>query len=115
LHRRLKKNAFNGTLSLGDTVGPELQLVDLQDNDISSVTLSSGYTNTLMYIASFFLNVLQTVYINLLKKLSLVADSKEILYAQQLSPTQTTVRFSSNKSNEYTRPVLLTVEESLVH
>jgi hypothetical protein len=32
----------------------------------------------------------QTVYINLLKKLSLVADSKEILYAQQLSPTQTT-------------------------
>lgn len=57
MHRRLKKNAFNGTLSLGDTVGPELQLVDLQDNDISSVTLSSGYTNTLMYIASFFLNV----------------------------------------------------------
>jgi hypothetical protein len=45
---RLKKNAFNGTLSLGDTVGPELQLVDLQDNDISSVTLSSGYTNTLI-------------------------------------------------------------------
>ncbi|CAH8258712.1 unnamed protein product [Arabidopsis lyrata] len=49
---KLKKNAFNGTLSLGDTVGPQLQLVDLQDNDISSVTLSSGYTNTLILVGN---------------------------------------------------------------
>ncbi|CAH2067915.1 unnamed protein product [Thlaspi arvense] len=49
---KLRKNAFNGTLSLGDTVGPELQLVDLQDNDISSVTLSSGYTNTLILVGN---------------------------------------------------------------
>ncbi|CAH8330538.1 unnamed protein product [Eruca vesicaria subsp. sativa] len=49
---KLRKNAFNGTLSLGDTVGPQLQLVDLQDNDISSVTLSSGYTNTLILVGN---------------------------------------------------------------
>ncbi|XP_010537840.1 PREDICTED: probable leucine-rich repeat receptor-like protein kinase At5g49770 [Tarenaya hassleriana] len=49
---KLKKNALNGTLSLGDTVGSQLELVDLQDNDISSVTLSSGYTNTLVLIGN---------------------------------------------------------------
>ncbi|XP_024009036.1 probable leucine-rich repeat receptor-like protein kinase At5g49770 isoform X2 [Eutrema salsugineum] len=49
---KLKNNAFNGTLSLGDTIGPQLQLVDLQDNDISSVTLSSGYTNTLILVGN---------------------------------------------------------------
>ncbi|XP_038905470.1 probable leucine-rich repeat receptor-like protein kinase At5g49770 isoform X3 [Benincasa hispida] len=43
----LKNNAFSGTLNMGDSISQRLQLVDLQNNNISSVT-SSGYTNGLM-------------------------------------------------------------------
>ncbi|XP_021901519.1 probable leucine-rich repeat receptor-like protein kinase At5g49770 isoform X2 [Carica papaya] len=49
---RLKNNAFNGTLNLGDSIGQQLQLVDLQDNRISSVTLSSEYTDTLILVGN---------------------------------------------------------------
>lgn len=46
--RKLKNNAFNDTLDMGRNIGQQLQLVDLQNNKIPSVTLGSGYQNTLM-------------------------------------------------------------------
>ncbi|XP_012478224.1 leucine-rich repeat receptor protein kinase HPCA1 [Gossypium raimondii] len=49
---KLRNNAFNGTLNLGDSVGTQLQLVDLQNNQISSITLGSGYSNTLILIGN---------------------------------------------------------------
>ncbi|GMI78584.1 Vascular-Related RLK 1 [Hibiscus trionum] len=49
---KLRNNAFNGTLNLGDSVGTQLELVDLQNNQISSITLGSGYTNTLILIGN---------------------------------------------------------------
>ncbi|KAK8704598.1 hypothetical protein V6N13_048218 [Hibiscus sabdariffa] len=49
---KLRNNAFNGTLNLGDSIGTQLQLVDLQNNQISSITLGSGYTNTLILIGN---------------------------------------------------------------
>ncbi|KAK3043077.1 hypothetical protein RJ639_001192 [Escallonia herrerae] len=42
----LKNNAFNGTLDMGINITKRLQLVDLQNNQISSLVL--GYNNTLM-------------------------------------------------------------------
>lgn len=39
---------FNGSLSLGDSIGSQLQLVDLENNLITAVTVGSAYTNTLM-------------------------------------------------------------------
>ncbi|KAJ6903091.1 hypothetical protein NC651_020559 [Populus alba x Populus x berolinensis] len=48
----LLRNAFNGTFDLDDSFSPQLQLVDLQNNQISSVTLSDDYKNRLMQ-ASF--------------------------------------------------------------
>ncbi|KAE8731855.1 putative leucine-rich repeat receptor-like protein kinase [Hibiscus syriacus] len=50
--RKLRNNAFNGTLNLGDSVGSQLRLVDLLNNQISSITLGSGYTNTLILIGN---------------------------------------------------------------
>ncbi|KAJ9185502.1 hypothetical protein P3X46_005132 [Hevea brasiliensis] len=44
----LKNNAFSGQLDMGESLGPKLQLVDLQNNDISSVTLTAQYTSTLI-------------------------------------------------------------------
>ncbi|KAK6257802.1 hypothetical protein QUC31_001261 [Theobroma cacao] len=49
---KLRNNAFNGTLNLGDKVGTQLKLVDLQNNQISSITLGSGYANTLILIGN---------------------------------------------------------------
>lgn len=47
--RKLRNNAFNNTLDMGNAVGPLLQLVDLQNNQISAITLGSGIKNyTLM-------------------------------------------------------------------
>ena len=46
--RKLRNNALNNTLDMGDNICPQLQLVDLQDNQISSVTIRSQYKNTLM-------------------------------------------------------------------
>ncbi|XP_077217444.1 leucine-rich repeat receptor protein kinase HPCA1-like [Tasmannia lanceolata] len=44
---QLMGNSFNGTLDMGNNISPQLTLVDLRDNSISSVTVGTGYTNTL--------------------------------------------------------------------
>ncbi|XP_020227838.1 probable leucine-rich repeat receptor-like protein kinase At5g49770 [Cajanus cajan] len=49
---KLRNNALNNTLNMGDNICPQLQLVDLQDNEISSVTLSTQYKNTLILIGN---------------------------------------------------------------
>lgn len=49
---KLRNNAFNETLFMGDTISQKLELVDLENNQISSVTLSSGYSNTLKLIGN---------------------------------------------------------------
>ncbi|XP_010653092.1 leucine-rich repeat receptor protein kinase HPCA1 [Vitis vinifera] len=49
---KLKNNAFNDTFSMGDSIGDQLQLVDLQNNQIPSVTLSSGYTDALILVGN---------------------------------------------------------------
>ncbi|OIV93705.1 hypothetical protein TanjilG_16556 [Lupinus angustifolius] len=49
---KLRSNALNNTLDMGDSICPQLQLVDLQDNQISSVTLSSQYKKTLILIGN---------------------------------------------------------------
>ena len=47
-HRKLRNNAFDNTLNMSISISQQLQLIDLQDNNISFVTLGSGYKNTLM-------------------------------------------------------------------
>ncbi|XP_044507956.1 leucine-rich repeat receptor protein kinase HPCA1-like [Mangifera indica] len=42
---KMKSNAFNDTLNLGVTIGPALQLVDFENNQISKLTVDSGYKN----------------------------------------------------------------------
>ncbi|KMT19143.1 hypothetical protein BVRB_1g015390 [Beta vulgaris subsp. vulgaris] len=49
---KLRNNSFNGTLDMGDDIGQQLQLVDFENNKISSVTLGSRYTNTLILIGN---------------------------------------------------------------
>ncbi|XP_021766713.1 probable leucine-rich repeat receptor-like protein kinase At5g49770 isoform X1 [Chenopodium quinoa] len=49
---KMRNNSFNGTLDMGDSIGQQLQLVDFGNNKISSVTLSSRYTNTLILIGN---------------------------------------------------------------
>ncbi|KAK9289873.1 hypothetical protein L1049_008034 [Liquidambar formosana] len=49
---KLRDNVFNDTLNMGNSISQQLQLVDLENNQISSVTLGSGYTNTLMLIGN---------------------------------------------------------------
>lgn len=49
---KLKNNSFNGTLNMGDNISQQLQLVDFENNEISSVTLGSGYKNTLMLMGN---------------------------------------------------------------
>ncbi|XAR68684.1 Non-specific serine/threonine protein kinase [Bertholletia excelsa] len=49
---KLRNNAFNDTLNMGNRISQQLQLVDLQNNQISTVTLGSGYTNTLILIGN---------------------------------------------------------------
>ncbi|XP_011651828.1 probable leucine-rich repeat receptor-like protein kinase At5g49770 isoform X2 [Cucumis sativus] len=49
---KLKKNAFSDTFDMGDKVSEQLQLVDLQNNNISHFTLGSRYTKTLMLIGN---------------------------------------------------------------
>ncbi|KAH1205804.1 putative leucine-rich repeat receptor-like protein kinase [Glycine soja] len=49
---KLRNNALNNTLDMGDNICPQLQLVDLQDNEISSVTLRSQYKNILILIGN---------------------------------------------------------------
>ncbi|KAK3027514.1 hypothetical protein RJ639_040229 [Escallonia herrerae] len=49
---KLRNNAFNDTLNMGSSIGKQLQLVDLQNNRITSVTLGSEYKSTLMLIGN---------------------------------------------------------------
>ncbi|XP_062158380.1 leucine-rich repeat receptor protein kinase HPCA1 [Alnus glutinosa] len=49
---KLRDNAFNDTLDMATNISPQLQLVDLQNNKISSVTIGSGYTKTLILIGN---------------------------------------------------------------
>ncbi|GAU47698.1 hypothetical protein TSUD_190260, partial [Trifolium subterraneum] len=49
---KLRNNALNDTLDMGDNICPQLQLVDLQNNHISSATLNSEYKNTLLLIGN---------------------------------------------------------------
>ncbi|CAJ1942111.1 unnamed protein product [Sphenostylis stenocarpa] len=49
---KLRNNALNDTLSMGENICPQLQLVDLQKNEISSVTLSAQYKITLILIGN---------------------------------------------------------------
>lgn len=49
---KLRNNALNATLNLGDNIGSQLELVDLQNNEISSITLGSEYTNTLILVGN---------------------------------------------------------------
>ncbi|WOK95897.1 putative leucine-rich repeat receptor-like protein kinase [Canna indica] len=45
---RLNNNAFNGTLNMGSNISQELQMVNFQNNDFTSVTLSSNYNKIIM-------------------------------------------------------------------
>ncbi|KAG7941940.1 hypothetical protein I3843_16G074100 [Carya illinoinensis] len=45
---KLKNNTFSDTLNMGKNIGPQLQLVDLQNNHIPLITLPSGYTKELI-------------------------------------------------------------------
>ncbi|XP_022864552.1 probable leucine-rich repeat receptor-like protein kinase At5g49770 isoform X1 [Olea europaea var. sylvestris] len=49
---KLKNNALSDKLDMGGNVSQKLQLTDLQDNDISSVILSSEYKSTLILIGN---------------------------------------------------------------
>ncbi|KAJ1265223.1 hypothetical protein BS78_08G062900 [Paspalum vaginatum] len=50
---RLRGNRFNGTLTIGSDFSAPLQLIDLQDNDISSFTISgSQYNKTLILVGN---------------------------------------------------------------
>ncbi|XP_031274243.1 probable leucine-rich repeat receptor-like protein kinase At5g49770 [Pistacia vera] len=44
---KLRNNSFNGTLNLGGKVGEQLQLVDLENNQISALALSENSNHTL--------------------------------------------------------------------
>lgn len=46
--RKLRNNAFSGQLDMSRNISLQLQLTDLQDNDILSVTLSSENNTTLL-------------------------------------------------------------------
>ncbi|KAL6278382.1 hypothetical protein ACE6H2_021983 [Prunus campanulata] len=49
---KLKNNAFNETLNLGDSISPQLQLVDLQNNQIPKITLGYEYKHTLILVGN---------------------------------------------------------------
>jgi ribulose kinase len=47
--RRFRGNRFNGTLTIGSDFSTQLNLIDLQDNQIASITVgASQYSKTLM-------------------------------------------------------------------
>lgn len=49
---KLKNNVFNETLNLGDSISPQLQLVDLQNNQIPKITLGYEYQHTLILVGN---------------------------------------------------------------
>ncbi|KAF6150138.1 hypothetical protein GIB67_023093 [Kingdonia uniflora] len=48
----LKENQFNNSLEMGNEISSKLQLVDFQNNDITSVLLGSAYTKTLILVGN---------------------------------------------------------------
>ncbi|KAG0489555.1 hypothetical protein HPP92_006418 [Vanilla planifolia] len=44
----LRNNAFNGTLDMGSNISQQLQVVDLENNALTSVALSSSYNNSIL-------------------------------------------------------------------
>ncbi|XP_038980381.1 probable leucine-rich repeat receptor-like protein kinase At5g49770 isoform X2 [Phoenix dactylifera] len=48
----LKNNSFNGTLDLGNNISKNLQVVDFQNNDLASVTLSYNYNQSLILVGN---------------------------------------------------------------
>ncbi|KAK8957708.1 putative leucine-rich repeat receptor-like protein kinase [Platanthera zijinensis] len=44
----LKNNSFNGTLDMGSNISEQLQIVNLENNDLTSVALRSSYNNSIM-------------------------------------------------------------------
>lgn len=48
----LNDNKFNGTLTLGDSISPQLQVVNFQNNDLTSITLGANYNNTLILVGN---------------------------------------------------------------
>ncbi|XP_021829005.1 probable leucine-rich repeat receptor-like protein kinase At5g49770 [Prunus avium] len=49
---KLKNNAFNETLNLGDSISPQLQLVDLRNNQIPKITPGYEYKHTLILVGN---------------------------------------------------------------
>ncbi|KAF5468748.1 hypothetical protein F2P56_012878 [Juglans regia] len=49
---KLKNNIFNATLDMGENISPQLKLVDLQNNQISSVTVSNNYLDSLILVGN---------------------------------------------------------------
>ncbi|XP_021829004.1 probable leucine-rich repeat receptor-like protein kinase At5g49770 [Prunus avium] len=49
---KLKNNSFNDTLNLGDSISPQLQLVDLQNNQIPNTALGYEYRNSLILVGN---------------------------------------------------------------
>ncbi|BFG36680.1 hypothetical protein CerSpe_229550 [Prunus speciosa] len=49
---KLKNNSFNDTLNLGDSIGPQLQLVDLQNNQIPNTALVYEQKYTLILVGN---------------------------------------------------------------
>ncbi|PIA59777.1 hypothetical protein AQUCO_00400579v1 [Aquilegia coerulea] len=60
---KMKNNKFNDSLDMGDSINQQLQLVDLQNNNISSAKLSNEYKNVLILLGNPVCEVLtNTVY-----------------------------------------------------
>lgn len=67
----LKKNSFNGILEFGDSFSGQLQLVDFQDNDLTSVTVTAVYNKALILIGNPVCNAqLSNQFCNLQTQLS---------------------------------------------
>ncbi|URD93569.1 Leucine-rich repeat receptor-like protein kinase [Musa troglodytarum] len=49
---RLNDNAFNGTLNMGSNISLQLEMVNFQNNNFASVTLSSNYNNTIILVGN---------------------------------------------------------------
>ncbi|KAH0995048.1 hypothetical protein GBA52_018912 [Prunus armeniaca] len=49
---KLKNNTFNDTLKLGDSISPQLQLVDLQNNQIPNITPRYEYKHRLILVGN---------------------------------------------------------------
>ncbi|KAG0449404.1 hypothetical protein HPP92_027376 [Vanilla planifolia] len=48
----LGNNKFNGTLTMGDVISEQLQVVDFKNNDLSSFTVTSKYNKSLILIGN---------------------------------------------------------------